>query len=295
MTAMPTATSAPSSEAVPSAGNRRPKSLILDVYGRYSAQFHGWIAVGVLVDLMELLDVDEQAVRSAVSRMTRRGLLKPEVRDGVRGYRTTPEADALLADGDRRIYTSMEPASLRDGWVLVSFSMPESDRDKRHVLRSKLMWHGMGNLSSGLWIGPARLVDDVTQTLKHLGFADYTDVFLASYHGLGDVAELVRHSWDLEQLATSYQAFLDDHRPVRDQLRRRRRAVEGAEAFRWYTRALHEWRKFPYLDPGLPAELLPEEWPGRHAAQLFGDLREMLEERAFEYTAAVAARSSARV
>ncbi len=59
--------------------NRRPKSLILDIYGRYSAQFRGWIAVSDLIELMGLLDVDEQAVRSAVSRMTRRGLLAPEV------------------------------------------------------------------------------------------------------------------------------------------------------------------------------------------------------------------------
>ena len=50
-----------------------------------------------------------------------------------------------------------EPALLTDGWVLLSFSMPEEERDKRHVLRSKLMWLGLGNVSSGLWIGPAQL------------------------------------------------------------------------------------------------------------------------------------------
>jgi phenylacetic acid degradation operon negative regulatory protein len=271
--------------------NRRPKSLILDVYGRYSAQFQGWIAVGVLVELMELLEVDEQAVRSAVSRMTRRGLLKPEMRGKVRGYSTTPEADALLADGDRRIYVSMEPARLEDGWALVSFSMPESDRDKRHVLRSKLTWHGMGNLSSGLWIGPARLLADVSDTLKQEGFADYTDVFRATYEGLGDVTDLVRSSWDLEALAASYEDFLTAQGPVRDRLRRRRREVSGPEAFAAYTRALHEWRKFPYLDPGLPAELLPDNWPGRRAASLFADIRAMLEPAAFDFATEVATRS----
>jgi phenylacetic acid degradation operon negative regulatory protein len=271
-----------------SAGNRRPKSLILDVYGRYSAQFGGWIAVGDLVRMMELLDVDEQAVRSAVSRMTRRGLLEPEVRGKVRGYRTTAEADELLADGDRRIYASMEPASLADGWVLVSFSMPESDRDKRHVLRSKLMWHGMGNLSSGLWIGPARLLDDVSATLVAEGFADYADVFRADYAGLGEVADLVRTSWDLDALAASYQAFLGDQQPIRKRLRGRP-PKDDSVAFALYTRALHEWRKFPYLDPGLPAELLPGDWPGRPAAELFAELRSLLEPQAFEFAACVAA------
>ncbi len=278
----------PASAASRSSGNRRPKSLILDVYGRYSAQFHGWIAVGDLVMLMDLLDVDEQAVRSAVSRMTRRGLLKPEVRGKVRGYRTTPEADELLADGDRRIYASMEPAALADGWVLVSFSMPESDRNKRHVLRSKLTWHGMGNLSSGLWIGPARILDDVSQTLVDDGFADYADVFRASYEGLGDVADLVRQSWDLDELGGLYQQFLDDQGPMREALGGRRPAA-NADAFAIYTRALHEWRKFPYLDPGLPSELLPAKWPGLPAAELFAELRELLEPQAFEFAVAVAA------
>ena len=271
-----------------SAGNRRPKSLILDVYGRYSAQFRGWIAVSDLVTMMDLLDVDEQAVRSAVSRMTRRGLLEPEVRGKVRGYRTTPEADELLADGDRRIYVSMEPAALEDGWVLVSFSMPESDRNKRHVLRSKLTWHGMGNLSSGLWIGPARVLEDVSETLVREGFAEYADVFRASYEGLGDVSHLVRHSWDIDALAALYKDFLDDQLPVRDALRGAR-PIEPADAFAIYTTALHEWRKFPYLDPGLPSELLPDEWPGRVAANVFAELRSLLEPQAFNYAASVAA------
>lgn len=271
-----------------SAGNRRPKSLILDVYGRYSAQFQGWIAVSDLVTMMDLLDVDEQAVRSAVSRMTRRGLLEPEVRGKVRGYRTTPEADLLLADGDRRIYVSMEPATLEDGWVLVSFSMPESDRNKRHVLRSKLTWHGMGNLSSGLWIGPARVLGDVSKTLIREGFAEYADVFRASYEGLGDVSELVRHSWDIDALSALYQEFLDDELPVRDALRGAL-PTEPPEAFAIYTKALHEWRKFPYLDPGLPRELLPDAWPGRVAADVFAELRSLLEPQAFNYAASIAA------
>lgn len=270
--------------------NRRPKSLILDIYGRYAPQFHGWIAVGNLIELMGLLDVDEQAVRSAVSRMTRRSLLTPEVRGTVRGYRTTPEAEEVFADADRRIYTSMEPAQASDGWVLVSFSMPESERDKRHVLRSKLMWHGMGNLTSGLWIAPARILADIVDTVKALGFGEYTDVFHASYEGMGEVDELVRRSWDLPALAVSYEHFLHAHAPVRDRLKRRGTPVSGEEAFTSYTRALHEWRKFPYLDPGLPTDLLPSPWPGRRAAELFGDLRARLEPLAFDFAARIAHR-----
>lgn len=286
----PNATAVTEAAVNGSSGNRRPKSLILDVYGRYRIQLQGWIAVSDLVSLMALLDVDEQAVRSAVSRMTRRGLLEPEVRERTRGYRTTDEANEIFAEADRRIYASMEPARLADGWALVNFSLPERDRDKRHLLRTKLMWHGMGNLASGLWIGPARVLDSVTTTVVESGLAEYTDVFRASYEAPGEVGELVRHSWDLERLAGAYQSFLEIHEPVVRRLRRLRRPVGGDEAFTYYTRALHDWRKFPYLDPGLPPELLPGDWPGRDAAELFAGLRSELEEIAFAYVESVVAR-----
>ena len=35
------------------------------------------------------------------------------------------------------------------------------------------------------------------------------------------------------------------------------------------SRLVHEWRKFLFRDPGLPAELLPARWAGRQAAEVF--------------------------
>jgi phenylacetic acid degradation operon negative regulatory protein len=35
------------------------------------------------------------------------------------------------------------------------------------------------------------------------------------------------------------------------------------------TLLVHAWRKFPFLDPDLPAELLPSDWPRRQAHELF--------------------------
>jgi len=268
----------------------RPKSLILDVYGRYASQFHGWLAVSDLVDLMELLGVEEQAVRSAVSRMTRRGLLERRSRDGMRGYAVTPPTTTLFEQADRKIYQPIRPSPVSEGWVVVSFSMPESDRDKRHALRSQLMWLGLGTVSGGVRIGPARILDDVVEVVKRLGVEDYVDVFTADHRGLGSVVDLANRAWDLSALAEAYRLFLGHfagvHRAVR-----RRRSIDPADAFTTYTLTLHEWRKFPYLDPGLASDLLPDGWPGPAAWDLFTDLRARLEPAAFEHAAAVAARN----
>jgi phenylacetic acid degradation operon negative regulatory protein len=39
---------------------------------------------------------------------------------------------------------------------------------------------------------------------------------------------------------------------------------------------VHEWRKFLFLDPGLPRELLPVDWPGTEAATFFDKESERL-------------------
>jgi len=35
---------------------------------------------------------------------------------------------------------------------------------------------------------------------------------------------------------------------------------------------VHAWRRFPWIDPGLPAQFLPVPWRGTAAAALFGRL-----------------------
>jgi phenylacetic acid degradation operon negative regulatory protein len=50
---------------------------------------------------------------------------------------------------------------------------------------------------------------------------------------------------------------------------------------------LTDWRRLPYLDPGLPAELLPEGWIGIRAADLFFALQALLEAPARAYVKSV--------
>ena len=264
-------------------GNRKPKTLILDIYGAYARQLSGWLAVAELVKLMGELGMDEQAVRSTVSRMTRRGLLVQERRDRVQGYCLSVEGLRIIEEGDRRIFSSKEPADLTDGWVLVAFSMPEKDRDKRHLLRSRLTWLGFGKLSSGVWIAPRRILPELMETIRALGFEEYVNVFHAVYRGFSDLIEIVGRSWDLDVMREFYLEFLRECQPILRRWSHAGTRPEGQSAFIDYTLTLHRWRKFPYLDPGLPSELLPSNWEGYAAADAFFDVRSLLEIPAQRY------------
>lgn len=252
----------------------RPGYLILDVCGAFVRDLGGWFPVARLIVLMGQLQVDEQATRSAVSRITKRGLLVPENRDGQRGYRLSDAACETLDEADRHIFARADRAALSDGWVVASFSVPEDERDKRHVLRSRLAWLGFGLLANGVWIAPARLLPELEESMTRLGLSSYVTVFCGEHRGFEDPRALVERCWDLDALRGLYVDFLDYCAPLRR--RWARRTPAGEDAFSDYVLLLNQWRTFPYLDPGLPMELLPRGWEGQRAAETFFALHDRL-------------------
>jgi phenylacetic acid degradation operon negative regulatory protein len=283
VTAVPQAASRPGGGAGPPRG-AQPRQLIVTVYGLYSRAEGGWMSVAALISLLTDLGVDEPAVRSSISRLKRRGILHASRRGGAAGYALSDEALAILREGDRRIFRR-ERAALGDGWLLAVFSVPEAERQKRHVLRSQLARLGFGTAAPGVWIAPAHLHDATVGALRRLGLDGYADLFRAEHIAFGDLVTKVRQWWDLDQLERLYGQFLDANGPL---LRRWRSDPAGErEAFTDYVRVLTDWRRLPYLDPGLPPELLPGNWIGARAAELFFTLQARLEEAARAHVARV--------
>ncbi len=259
-----------------SAATARPRALIVSVYGLYAREVGGWISVSSLIRLMSRLGVEEAAVRSSISRLKRRGILEAERVDGSAGYALSSEARQILDDGDRRIFERRR-ATLAEGWILAVFSVPESERRQRHLLRSRLSWLGYGTVGNGVWIAPGHLEEETRFALERHGLASYVDLFHASYRGFADLHAEVRSWWDLDSLDALYRQFDEAHGPVLTSWRQRRRKDDEGEAFADYVRALTAWRRLPYLDPGLAPELLPRDWMGVRAADTFFAMRRRLE------------------
>jgi phenylacetic acid degradation operon negative regulatory protein len=263
------------------ARSARLRHLIVTVYGLYARSGGGWLSVAALIRLLADLGIDEPAVRSAISRLKRRGMLEARRQDGAAGYQLSAGALDILREGDARIFRRHR-ATLADGWLLAVFSVPESQRDRRHVLRSELTRLGFGMVAPGVWIVPAHPQDATAETLRRLGLDAYADLFHADHLAFGDAAEKIRRWWDLDELERQYQAFIQAYEPV---LRRWEQGgqAEDREAFADYVRALTDWRRLPYLDPGLPVDVLPSGWVGIRAAEEFFALRALLEEPARAY------------
>jgi len=191
-----TETDEPGADAT--ARSARLRHLIFTVYGLYARHDGGWLSVATLIRLLADLGIDEPAVRSAISRLKRRGILQSRRHDGAAGYQLSAEALAILREGDARIFRRGR-ATPADGWVLAVFSVPESERHRRHVLRSELTRLGFGMVAPGVWIVPAHPQDTTAETLRRLELDAYADLFRADHLAFGDPAAKVRQWWDLDE------------------------------------------------------------------------------------------------
>jgi phenylacetic acid degradation operon negative regulatory protein len=243
-----------------------PRHLILSLFGLYARDEANWLSVRSLIALMEDLDVDAAATRSSVSRLKKRGVLEPAKNGSQAGYRVSRSALAVLREGDARIW-SRPRASVDDGWLLVVFSVPEAERGKRHELRSLLTRLGFGTAAPGVWITPGTAYDETLAALDRAGLTSYTELFRGAYLGSGPADVRVGEWWDLPAIAALYDAFVDDHGALT-----RLRSPDPARAFTAYVPMLTAWRRMPYLDPGLALDLLPGDWPGIRAGDLFAEL-----------------------
>ena len=260
-----------------------PRSLIVSFFGAYGRELGGWIAVADLVTLLGRLGVDAPAVRSAVSRQKQRGFLQARQANGVAGYSLSPEAEEILADGDRRIYLRQD-VRLSDGWVLAVFSVPETERHRRHLLRSRLSRLGFGTTAPGVWIAPSHLAEEARHTLERLELAEYVDLFHADYLAYADLRDSAARWWDLGAVQAGYAEFSAQF------LKTEADAADDASAFATYLLALDAWRRMPYRDPGLPPELLPDDWRGTQAADIFFGLHDRLRGHGLSYVKSVVSR-----
>ncbi len=253
-------------------------SLLRTVIGLYLRGPDGRLTARSLVTLMDALGVSAANTRTAVARVKLKGLIQPAQIDGAAGYRLHPDAETMLATGDRRIFHP-RTMNLGDPWCLISFSVPETERERRHQLRRRLSWIGCGTVAPGLWITPEMLRGEVEQILGDLELRDRTTLFRTQTPQSGvRLTTAIGQWWDLPAIASLHHAFLHDTAPV---LTQAANAPQGA--FAHYVRSIDSWRIIPYLDPGLPYDLLPGDWPGRSSSARFTEIMQRFQRPAAEF------------
>ncbi len=214
-----------------------------------------------LVDALVSVGHSSQAARQALARSVRGGWLET-TRVGRRArVSLSPRAASLLETGASRIYSFGSPSDWDGRWLVLILRVPESRREVRHQLRTRLAWAGLGSMGGGVWLTPHVSRETELRAAVSEAPAAMATSFVASLGMLGRGSDVAATAWDLDAVRSQYQAFIEDFAAIRPS--------SGEAYFRMQTLLVHAWRKFPFLDPDLPAELLPVGWPRREAHDLF--------------------------
>jgi phenylacetic acid degradation operon negative regulatory protein len=239
------------------------RSLLMTMLGEFVLPRGGPVWTQALVSALALFDIEHKSARQALARTAAEGLLASERVGRQVRWSLTPPGQRLLGEGARRIYSFGRDEVEWDGrWLLLLVSVPESQRDLRHRIRTQLNWAGFGSPAAGVWVSPHPSQQAEGQRiLADAGMNSSAMSFVASYGQIGSQDMLVARSWDLGALEQRYEDFIDEFTGLDP--------ATGEAALRAQTRLVHEWRRFPFLDPRLPAQSLPENWSGTKAADLF--------------------------
>jgi phenylacetic acid degradation operon negative regulatory protein len=245
-----------------SVGAPAARSTLLTVLGEYLLPRPEGAWQEALIGSLCLLGFTPSAARQAVVRSAREDWLRGE-RVGRRSrMRLTARSAELLRDGARRIYGFGGPVSWDGRWLLLVLRVPEPRRELRHRLTTQLAWSGFGSLGGGLWITPH--VD--REALVNAEEPAQLLTFRAELGALGGTARVIDEAWDLPGLREHYEQFVEDFARLRPR--------GDASTFAAQTALVHAWRRFPFIDPDLPDDLLPRDWPRKRAYALFRDRHE---------------------
>ena len=269
-----------------SVGAPAARSLLLTLLGEFVLPTSKGVWQETLIDALAALEVKPQAARQALARSVTAGWLQTE-RHGRRSRVHLTEASAaMLSAGAARIYGFGEPWSWDGRWLLVVLRVPEERREVRHRLRSRLAWAGFGSLGGGLWISPHGEREAELRDLAGDGSVAELLSFRAELGALGDPGSVIADAWDLDAVARAYRRFSVQFGRLRP------RTPEAL--FRAQSLLVHEWRKFPFLDPDLPEEMLPAGWPHSRALDTFQERHELWADPARAYFGSLEALRDAR-
>jgi phenylacetic acid degradation operon negative regulatory protein len=216
---------------MPTLSRMTARSVVLSVLlGAHPA----WASASELIRLTADFDIKEPTLRVALTRMVSGGdLVRSED-----GYRLS---DRLLAR-QRRQDDAMDPKvrPWNGTWTTLVITSVGTDARTRASVRTTLQDNRFAELREGVWLRPENLRLDLTTDVLDRGRVLHTRD--------DDPAELATQLWDLPGWARAGLQLLDDMAAASD--------VPGRfDAAAGMVRHL-------LTDPVLPAELLPDAWPG---------------------------------
>lgn len=245
------------------------RSLLLTLLGEFVYPKNQLVWTSTLLGVLAGVGITEKAARQAIMRAASVDWIVAR-KDGRRvSWTLTPHGRRLIATGSARVSSMSHSGEPWNGqWLVLMISLPASHRERRVKLYRALSWAGFGNPSAGLWINPhTDRIGEARKLIRDFEMAALTTSFIGTALDFGiSQQQLVAQSWNLEAVSVHYAALTA-------RFGRLRPSTGDAILFN-HVALVNARQRLPYVDPGLPSELLPVRWTGRSAAARLEALRD---------------------
>jgi phenylacetic acid degradation operon negative regulatory protein len=213
------------------------------------------LPVSALVRVGGLFGIAERTTRVALTRMVRDGDVVAD--NGV--YRLTERLVKRQAQQDESCSPRSRPWS--GSWEMAVVTAPARTLADRVALRKSMVAYRLAEVREGIWTRPDNLLRELDGAI-----AEQCMFFTSQYR---DSAELVAQLWDLPEWAA--------------EARRLCTALDDADTLVAGFMATAEVLRHLLLDPYLPRELLPDDWPGTELRERYAEFSKTYAERLRDY------------
>jgi phenylacetic acid degradation operon negative regulatory protein len=243
---------------------RKPAQLLLAFYGEMVMDRDDQpVPASLLLDVLDGAGIAPATTRATLNRMAHRSMLT-RVRTGrAIAYGLTKEGSEVLREAGMRVNRPRPFDPQGSGWTLVTFSVPEGQRQLRHRLRATLTWAGFAPLRDGLWVAPGEV--DLSAALHPLA-RELPDGaltgFLAREAPNFAMGANVESAWQLGDIRAAHLAFAEDWREAPT-------PAGATPALTARTALVADWLALLRTDPGLPSGYLGADWPSDASTAIY--------------------------
>jgi phenylacetic acid degradation operon negative regulatory protein len=148
-------------------------------------------------------------------------------------------------------------------WYMIVFEIPESQRNIRDSFRADLVRLGFGMLYNAVYISPWNYWTEISEIARHYGILNQITMLHGDCLINAITQDMARVIWNLDTISALYREklcwFKQEFLPVAQLL------SENTKPLDWFIHYLKlgdQLCELSIIDPALPKELLPYEWPG---------------------------------
>ncbi|WP_238980645.1 PaaX family transcriptional regulator C-terminal domain-containing protein [Geobacillus sp. YHL] len=262
----------------------KPRALMFTLFGEYIQHYGNEVWIGSLIQMMSHFGISESSIRGAALRMVQQGFFEVRKIGNNSYYSLTPKGKRTMMDGFNRVY-SQRNYKWDGQWRVLTYSVPEQKRELRNQIRKELSLMGFGLISHGTWASPNPIEPQVMEWVKDYHLEPYVILFTASSIVSHSNEQIIERGWDFPYIAKEYDRFIETYERKYEEFQHRawNNELTDRECFIERTKLVHEYRSFFFIDPGFPNDLLPDDWSGTRARELFFNVHQLLAIPAIRY------------